>query len=49
MVQDDYGNLVIYIPASKGYENKKTIVVQSHLDMVCEKNRDSEYVFYNKY
>jgi dipeptidase D len=40
--QDSYGNCVVKVPATPGKENKPTIVIQSHLDMVCEKNRGSK-------
>ena len=36
--QDAYGNLVVAVPATKGHEGAPTVVLQSHLDMVCEKN-----------
>jgi len=35
---DGYGNVVVKVPASPGRENAPTVVLQSHLDMVCEKN-----------
>ncbi len=35
--QDEYNNVVIYRPASKGYENAPGVIIQGHLDMVCEK------------
>ncbi|MCX6223738.1 MAG: cytosol nonspecific dipeptidase, partial [Bacteroidia bacterium] len=38
---DDAGNLVICKPASPGYENHPGVCLQSHLDMVCEKNSDT--------
>ena len=38
--RDKVGNVVIRKPATKGMENRKTVVLQSHMDMVCEKNRD---------
>ena len=45
-VKRDYvGNLVIVKRASKGYENKKKVVLQAHVDMVCEKNSDVEHDF----
>ncbi len=31
--------------ATAGYENRKTVVLQSHMDMVCEKNSDKEHNF----
>ncbi len=45
--QDKTGNLLITKPASPGYENKKTVVLQSHVDMVGEKNSDIEHDFEN--
>ncbi|MEF9950512.1 MAG: cytosol nonspecific dipeptidase, partial [Mucinivorans sp.] len=35
--EDAKGNIVIRKAATKGYENQGTIVLQSHMDMVCEK------------
>ena len=43
--QDEAGNLVIRKPATKGYENRETVILQSHVDMVCEKNSDVEFNF----
>ena len=42
---DKVGNLLIRKPATKGYEDRKTVVLQSHLDMVCEKNNDAVFDF----
>lgn len=42
---DSAGNLVIYIPASVGMENAPTIILQGHMDMVCEKTPDSTHDF----
>lgn len=42
---DKVGNILISKPATKGYENLKTVVLQSHTDMVCEKNSDSNHNF----
>jgi dipeptidase D len=42
---DDVGNIVARIPASPGLENTPTIVLQGHIDMVCEKNSDTEFDF----
>ena len=36
--QDAYGNLVVAVPATAGRERAPTVVLQSHLDMVAEKN-----------
>jgi dipeptidase D len=38
--EDNVGNILIIRPAFKGYENRETIVLQSHMDMVGEKNDD---------
>ena len=43
--RDDTGNVIIRKPATPGMENRQTIVLQSHMDMVCEKNRDIEFDF----
>jgi len=42
---DEAGNVLIEKPASAGKENLKTVVLQSHMDMVCEKNKDTEHNF----
>jgi len=44
-LQDDAGNVIIKKPATKGYENRKTVVLQSHLDMVHQKNEETEFDF----
>ena len=38
--QDDTGNVLIRKPGTKGKENVKSVCLQSHIDMVCEKNND---------
>lgn len=45
--EDKAGNICIYLPATEGYEKSKTIVLQGHLDMVCEKNKDTKHDFEN--
>jgi len=45
--KDKFGNILIRKPATKGKENIKTVVLQSHIDMVCEKNSDVEHDFDN--
>ena len=35
--QDDVYNVIIDKPASEGYENSAPIILQAHIDMVCEK------------
>ena len=42
---DKTGNVIIRKPASKGYEKKKTLILQSHMDMVCEKLVDVDIDF----
>ncbi len=42
---DEVGNVIIKKPATAGMENRKAIVLQSHLDMVCQKNNDIEFDF----
>ncbi|RPE00896.1 aminoacyl-histidine dipeptidase [Aureibaculum marinum] len=42
---DKVGNVIITKPATKGMENRKTIVLQSHLDMVHQKNNDTNFDF----
>lgn len=42
---DAAGNVLIRKAATPGYENKPTIVLQSHMDMVCEKNSDTPHNF----
>ena len=42
---DETGNVVIRKPATTGLEDRKTIVLQSHLDMVHQKNNDTKFDF----
>ena len=42
---DAAGNLVIYIPASTGYESKERLILQGHMDMVCQKVPESNHDF----
>ncbi|MBP6978884.1 MAG: aminoacyl-histidine dipeptidase [Bacteroidales bacterium] len=44
-LRDDAGNVLIRKPASPGNENLRTVILQSHMDMVCEKNSDSPHDF----
>ncbi len=39
--QDGLYNVVMLIPASEGYENEEPIILQGHMDMVCEKKPDA--------
>ncbi|NVK52715.1 MAG: aminoacyl-histidine dipeptidase [Flavobacteriaceae bacterium] len=44
-VVDKVGNVIIKKPATPGMENRKTVVMQSHLDMVHQKNADTVFDF----
>lgn len=46
-VVDETGNVIIRKGATPGYEKKKTVILQSHMDMVCEKLVDIEFDFDN--
>lgn len=45
--EDSIGNILIIRPAAPGYENRKTVVLQSHMDMVGEKNADYPHDWLN--
>ncbi|HRZ96113.1 MAG TPA: aminoacyl-histidine dipeptidase [Paludibacter sp.] len=42
---DAVGNVLICKPATKGFENSKILILQAHVDMVCEKNSDVAFNF----
>ena len=44
-IEDEIGNVIIRKPATPGMENRKPIVMQSHLDMVHQKNNDTDFDF----
>ena len=44
---DSTGNVLMRVPATPGYENHPTVVMQGHMDMVCEKNSDVQHDFEN--
>lgn len=44
-IQDESNNVVIFKPAAKGYENVPTVMLQGHMDMVCEKEPGSSHDF----
>jgi dipeptidase D len=46
-LQDKIGNILIRKPATKGKESVQSVVLQSHIDMVCEKNNDKVHDFNN--
>ncbi|MCR5543789.1 MAG: aminoacyl-histidine dipeptidase [Eubacterium sp.] len=41
-IQDEYNNVIIFKNGQKGGENSETIILQGHIDMVCEKEADSD-------
>ena len=43
--KDAIGNVVMRKPATPGYEDRPTVILQAHMDMVCEKNSDVEFDF----
>lgn len=45
--EDRVGNIVISIPPKPGFEKTPTVVLQSHIDMVCEKNKETIHDFNN--
>lgn len=44
-IEDEVGNVIIRKPATKGMEDRKVVVLQSHLDMVHQKNNDTDFNF----
>ncbi len=44
-IKDHAGNILMRKPASKGYEKRPTVILQAHMDMVCEKNSDTVHDF----
>jgi len=44
-IADECGNILIKKPATKGLEDRQTVILQSHMDMVCEKNNDTVHDF----
>ena len=43
--KDEIGNVLISKPATKGKEKVTPVIFQSHMDMVCEKNKDVVFDF----
>ncbi len=43
--EDKTGNIVAKIPATSGYEKSTTVILQGHVDMVCEKNKGTKHDF----
>ena len=44
-VKDEYENMIIYKPATKGRENEETLAFQAHTDMICEKEIGIQHDF----
>ena len=44
-VKDEYENMIIYKPATKGRENEETLAFQAHTDMICEKDIGIQHDF----
>ena len=42
---DETGNVIMKVPATPGYENRKTVILQGHMDMVPQKNADVQHDF----
>ena len=45
VIQDEHLNVILRKPATKGYENSPGVILQGHMDMVCEKNKDTQHDF----
>lgn len=45
VIQDEHLNVIIRKPATAGYENCPGVILQGHMDMVCEKNKDVDHDF----
>ena len=45
VLKDAAGSLVVKVPATPGHESAPTVIIQGHLDMVCEKNSDVDFDF----
>lgn len=45
VIQDEALNVIIKKPATKGYENAPGVILQGHMDMVCEKNKNVHHDF----
>lgn len=45
VIQDKALNVIIKKPGTKGYENSNIVIIQGHMDMVCEKNKGTNHDF----
>jgi dipeptidase D len=43
--EDKTGNIIAKIQSTPGYENSPTVILQGHIDMVCEKNKETKHDF----
>ncbi|MBR0118518.1 MAG: aminoacyl-histidine dipeptidase, partial [Eubacterium sp.] len=41
-IQDELKNVIIFKPATPGYEDRPAVILQGHMDMVCEKEADCD-------
>ena len=44
-IQDELNNVILFAPGSEGYEDHEPVILQGHMDMVCEKDADCEIDF----
>ena len=44
-IKEACGNIIMSVPATKGMEDRQTVILQAHMDMVCEKNSDKKHDF----
>ena len=44
-VRDEAMNVIMHVPATAGYEDHEGVILQAHMDMVCEKNNDTVHDF----
>jgi dipeptidase D len=42
---DEVGNVIVYVPATSGYENHETVIIQNHMDMVTDATPDRKINF----
>ncbi len=45
VIQDEANNVIIRKPGTAGYEESEPVIIQGHIDMVCEKTADSKHDF----
>ena len=47
VIQDEVNNVIIFQPGTPGYEESEPVILQGHMDMVCEKTSESTHDFEN--